>query len=185
MPRPELRTNFTIPHLDRWIKEPDNQRCLLRHLLVLVMDWIAAGAARSEHTMRQFTTWAAAAGGFLAHHGVTGFLDNVEEVRALDEDDNDWAVFLARWFKLYGAMPQKAGDIRKSADPEGGFGGAPLLDRWEGDFITGEDGRIPNAKSLGRMLAGQVGRFHGQFVLRQARSRVSNVKLWTVEEHGK
>ncbi len=184
MPRPELRTNFTIPNLDRWVKDPDNQRILLRHLLVLVMDWIAAGAKRSDHTMRQFTTWAAAVGGFCAHHGVDGFLGNADDVRALDEEDNEWAVFLARWHKLFGTQPQKSGDIRKSADIEFQVGGGPIVDRWEGDFITTDDGKTPTAKSLGKLLAGQVGRFHGDYVLHRVNSTVSNQRLWKVEAHG-
>ena len=71
MPRPEERTGFAIPNLDQWILAPANQRQVLWHLLVLVADWTRAGAPRRPGlTMRQFTPWAEAVGGFLAHHGL-------------------------------------------------------------------------------------------------------------------
>ena len=48
---------------------------VLWHLLVLVADWTRQGAPRRAGlTMRQFTRWAEAIGGFLAHHGIEGFL---------------------------------------------------------------------------------------------------------------
>ena len=73
MPRPEERTEFKIPDLDQWILVPANQRQVLWHLLVLVADWTRSGAPRHRGlTMRQFTPWAEAVGGFLAHHGVRG-----------------------------------------------------------------------------------------------------------------
>jgi hypothetical protein len=43
--------------------------------------------------MRQFTPWAEAVGGFLAHHGIGGFLANVETVRDIDEEEATWAAF--------------------------------------------------------------------------------------------
>ena len=71
MPRPEERTGFQIPDLDQWILAPANQRQVLWHLLVLVADWTRSGAPRRRGlTMRQFTPWAEAVGGFLAHHGI-------------------------------------------------------------------------------------------------------------------
>ena len=73
MPRPEERTGFEIPNLDQWILVPANQRQVLWHLLVLVADWTRTGAPRRTGlTMRQFTPWAEAVGGFLAHHGIAG-----------------------------------------------------------------------------------------------------------------
>lgn len=55
-PQPD-QTGFGTPHLDDWLKKPANCVTVLRHLLILVMDWINAGAPRSGHTMRQFTRW--------------------------------------------------------------------------------------------------------------------------------
>src|SRR3981189_2208011 len=75
-PRPEARSGFTIPNLDSWILDPVNRATVLRHVLVLVLDWTVNGAppATGVPQMRQFTRWAQHLGGVLNHHGVTGFL---------------------------------------------------------------------------------------------------------------
>lgn len=58
MPHPEQREHFTIPHLDQWMLDRDNQRRVLWNLLVLVVDWTRHGAPRAKGVpMRQFTTW--------------------------------------------------------------------------------------------------------------------------------
>ena len=182
-PHPELRTGFTIPDLDRWVKTPSNRTVLLRHLLVLVMDWIANGAPRTGHTMRQFSTWAAATGGFLQHHGIAGFLANADAVHELDEQKSEWAAFLARWYDLFGDNRKQGREIRKSADVE--FGGGNAYDRWQGDFITDAEGNLPrDAKALGARLRGHIGRFYGDFVLRSQRDTAKNLTFWWVERGG-
>ncbi|MEU5946287.1 hypothetical protein ABZ793_12085 [Micromonospora sp. NPDC047465] len=182
-PHPELRTGFAIPDLDRWVKTPSNRTTLLRHLLILVMDWIANGAARTGHTMRQFSTWAAATGGFLAHHGIDGFLTNADAVHELDEQKSEWIGFLARWHNLYGSTPKLARDIRQSADVE--FNNGTTYDRWQGDFITDGESNLPkNAVALSARLRGHVDRFYGDFVLRAKRDTDKNVTWWWVEQGG-
>ncbi|QSB14589.1 hypothetical protein JQS43_24475 [Natronosporangium hydrolyticum] len=178
MPRPELRTNFTIPNLDQWIKDPDNRVTLLRHLLILAVDWIAHGAPRSTHTMRQFTTWAAATGGFLNHHGIRGFLDNAEVVRELDDEDEEWVVFLARWAELYGDRELTANELRVAAEIDY-LNGKPV-DRWDGRFITDDAGRLPTVKSLGRRLRGQIGRPHGDYALTCRKDSHRRCQVWSV-----
>ncbi|ONH34297.1 hypothetical protein BL254_17320 [Protofrankia sp. BMG5.30] len=179
MPHPEERTGFAIPHLDLWVKDPANQRTVLRHLLVLVMDWIASGAPRAEHVMRQFTPWARAVGGFLAHHNIDGFLANVDEVRAMDDEDNEWEVFLGQWHRKFESKPKTAAQIRASADIDIDNHGRPH-DPWEGCFLADERGGVPSAKSLGRTLRGQVGRFHGPYVLRRGEDPHRKIATWSV-----
>lgn len=165
MPHPEMRTGFSIPNLERWIKEPANQRILLRHLLILVMDWIAAGGPRADHTMRQFSTWASAVGGFLDYHGINGFLGNIDTMRSLDDEDAMWATFLDRWHDFFGDTEKTAGEVRKHAEIQ--FLGDEKVDPWDGDFVVTEEGKRPSSHQLGHMLGGQVGRYHGQYVVRR------------------
>ncbi len=103
-PHPEERTGFAIPDLQGWIMNPANRGRLLERLLILVADWVAAGTPKdtSVPAMRQFTPWAHGVGGFLAHHGITGFLGNLSAMRAMDEEDHKWAVFLATWLDKLG-----------------------------------------------------------------------------------
>jgi hypothetical protein len=180
MPRPEERTGFKIPNLDHWILDPANQRVVLWHLLILVIDWTRNGAPRKPGlTMRQFTPWAEAIGGFLEHHGVSGFLANIETVRDIDDENATWTAFLARWRKIHQDSWRTSREIRRSADvPE--FGD----DRWDGLYLTDGRGKPLNEVALGRRLKGQVGRYHGSYVLRSDEDRHNNVRTWRVEEFG-
>jgi hypothetical protein len=121
MPRPEQRdqSRFGIPNLDQWILEPANQLTVLWHLLVLVLDWTRHGAPRAVGVaMRQFTPWAQALGGFLAHHTIHGFLTNAEEVRGIDEHEMRWRAFLACWHQRHGSKALTAAEIRADGEPE-------------------------------------------------------------------
>jgi len=178
MPRPEERTGFQIPHLDQWILAPANQRQVLWHLLVLVADWTWSGAPRRPGlTMRQFTSWAEAVGGFLAHHGVPGFLANVETVRDIDDEESTWTAFFARWRKIHGDKWLTSNELRLSADVPPG-----QPDPWDGCFITDGRGRFPTTKSLGKQLTGQANRYRGPFVLRNDQDQHSKINFWRVEE---
>ncbi|MEV6604740.1 hypothetical protein [Kutzneria sp. NPDC051319] len=180
-PHPDQRdqSGFGIPHLDSWLKVPENRTTVLRHLLILVMDWIGAGAPRSGHTMRQFTSWAQATGGVLAHHGIDGFLDNLAEVREADDENAEWVAFLARWHEINGSTPLSARALRMQAEIDL-VGGQPV-DPFEGAFLTDDLGRPPSAKSLGRTLTGHVGRWHGTHVLRSGMDSHANARVFWVE----
>jgi hypothetical protein len=180
-PHPDQRdqSGFGIPHLDTWLKEPANQVVVLRHLLILVMDWIGAGAPVSGHAMRQFTTWAQATGGFLAHHAIDGFLDNLTQLREADDENAEWVAFLARWRGVNADRRVSARQLRQQAELDI-VNGQPV-DRWEGAFLTGDQGKTPSAKSLGRWLTGHIGRYHGQFVLRSEMDSHTNSRVFWVE----
>lgn len=185
MPRPEARdqTTFGIPHLDQWITVSDNQLKLLWRLLVLVLDWTGNGAPRAVGVaMRQFTPWAQALGGFLAHHGIDGFLTNLAEVREIDEDETRWRGFLACWHERHGNKPMAAVELRRDAEPLHQFGG-DSLDPWDGQFITTPNGRLPNPLQLGRLLKGQTGRWRGDYVIRAGRHGRGDRAVYHVEHH--
>lgn len=184
MPRPEQRdqTRFGIPHLDQWITAPANQHTVLWHLLVLVLDWTGHGAPKATGmAMRQFTPWAQALGGFLAHHSIDGFLANAADVRDIDEDETRWRSFLACWHSLHGSEPMTAAELRRSGEPNRiGF---EEDDSWDGQFITTHTGRLPNALSLGRLLTGQVGRWRGDYVIRSSKNDRGDRNVFWVECH--
>ncbi|MEW2386331.1 hypothetical protein AB0873_30255 [Micromonospora sp. NPDC047707] len=184
MPRPELRdqTAFGIPHLDQWITVPANQLTVLWHLLVLVLDWTRQGAPRAAGlSMRQFTPWAQALGGFLHHHGIDGFLTNAAEVREIDEDETRWRAFLTCWHDRHGGRALTAAELRRDAEPM--HFGSDINDPWDGQFITTHAGRLPNPLQLGRMLTGQAGRWRGQYVIRAGRSERGDRGVFWVEHH--
>ncbi|GID26817.1 hypothetical protein [Paractinoplanes brasiliensis] len=185
MPHPESRdqSGFGIPHLDQWITSPAHQMTVLWHLLIMVLDWTRNGAPRDAGlSMRQFTPWAQALGGFLAHHGIDGFLTNITDVRAVDEEATRWRGFLSAWHERHGSTPVTAAKLRASADPV--QLGGELHDPWDGLFITTKNGRLPNAIVLGRILNGQNGRWRGEYVLRAEPSERGDRSVFHVEHHG-
>ncbi len=182
MPRPEQRdqTRFGIPHLDQWITVPKNQLTVLWHLLVLVLDWTRRGAPRvAGLSMRQFTPWAQSLGGFLTHHGIEGFLTNIDDVREIDEDETRWRAFLTCWHERHGGTALTAAELRRDAEPQ--LCGNNVVDDWDGQFITTSSGRLPNPLQLGRLLTGQAGRWRGDHVLRAGRGERGDRAVFWVE----
>jgi hypothetical protein len=178
MPNPENRTGFKIPNLDQWILNPANQREILRHLLILVVDWTRNGAPRKKGiTMRQFTPWAEALGGFLEHHGITGFLSNTETVKDIDEEESMWAEFLIQWRGIFGDQWHSSSEVRRSADFLGDG-----TDRWNGLFLVDHKGHALSSVALGKKLTGQIGRWRGEYVLRSERDPHTKTRVWRVEE---
>jgi len=191
VPHPEERTGFAIPNLDHWILDPANQRQVLWHLLVLVLDWTGNGApVKKGVTMRQFTPWAEAVGGFLDHHEIGGFLANVEDVRKADDDDAMWTAFLARWHKIFGGGKWlTARELRQSGTaPERGEklwdGSVIEANKWDGLFLTDQRGNVPSEVSIGKRLTGHMDRYHGSYVLRSSQDLHTKVRTWQVQEYG-
>jgi hypothetical protein len=181
MPRPEARdqSKFGIPHLDQWITVPANQLIVLWHLLVLVLDWTGHHAPRAGNlAMRQFTPWAQALGGFLAHHEIPGFLTNIAEIRDIDEDEQRWRAFLSCWHHRHGSTRLTAAELRSDGEPAS-F--THDVDSWDGQFITTNAGRLPNPLGLGRLLTGQVGRWRGSYVLRTGKHDRGDRNVFWVE----
>lgn len=184
-PQPEARTGFSIPHLDTWIMDPDNQATVLHHLLVLIVDWcrhnaptasIGDTAAGGVPQMRQFTKWAQHLGGFLAHIGVPGFLANHADNAGLDEDAAEAAQFLHTWHHIFAERPVTARELCAHAEPEPG-----RPDPWRGTFPTTRGGRPLNTKSLGWYLRGQTDRWRGGVVLRSVADPQTNARAYWVQ----
>jgi hypothetical protein len=177
-PQPEARSGFSIPNLDTWILDPDNQATVLHHLLVLVVDWCRHGAPTTTNVpqMRQFTRWAQYLGGFLEHHGIPGFLTNHASNAVQDADANEWAQFLWAWHNIFHTRRITAAVLRDSADPEPG-----RPDPWRGTFLTTPAGKPLSVKSLGKRLTGQVGRWRGNIVLRSETDSHTKINTYWVE----
>jgi len=126
--------------------------------------------------MRQFSAWAQAVGGFCDHHGLPDFLGNADQLAEVDEAEEIWARFYRQWRELFGDQWVSSTEVRKFADvgPDG-------TDRWQGAFLTDAKGYPVSAKSLGRLMTGQLGRHRGGRVLRSQRDPHSKNRVWRVE----
>lgn len=181
MAKPELRT-FEMGQFSDWIRVEANRTKLLVALLTLVRGWIDADAPTAEqYTMRGFTRWAQAMGGFLEFLGIFGFLGNVDELEERDADQEEWATFLAKWHQVYADKKRSARVIHASSRPE--FAGGMInMDPWAGSFLLDDAGNTPNPKKLGEMLSGHRDKFYDKYVLRGARNTSTNSTEWWVEK---
>ena len=171
MPHPEQRSGFAIPSLDTWIEEPPSQQNLECAIRVLLTSWAAAGCPAAEVVpMRQFTAWARAVGGLLAHHGVDGFLANAAENEAMDDDNADWAQFLACWSAIFGGAWKSSAAVHREG----------WRDDWGGSFPARRDGGL-SVKSLGRLLAAQKDRYHGWYRLEGRQDLHTGMWWWRVQ----
>ena len=179
MEHPELRT-FEMGQFSDWIRDRDNRAQLMYHLIVLVRAWMQSGAPTdTSQIMRGFTRWAQIVGGFVAFHGWTGFLSNVDELASRDTDEEEWTAFLSKWFEIYGDRRRiTSRELHASSHVD--FIGGAVLDRWAHAFISDRDGKLPPVQKLGMMLFGKRDRLFNGYVLR---SKLNNAKTneWWVE----
>jgi hypothetical protein len=119
-------------------------------------------------------------GGLLAFHGLTGFLANVDDLAARDTDEEEWGIFLAKWFEVFGPTEQLARQVHASAQVDWVMGTS--VDRWSRCFITDDDGLMPTPKRLGNLLFGKADRFFGKYILRKRRDTITNSTMWWVEK---
>ncbi|MBL8929144.1 MAG: hypothetical protein JNL54_03360 [Kineosporiaceae bacterium] len=161
---PEERTGFKIPDLEDWLRKPENRAQVLRAILILIIDWVNAGAKpdRDIAAMRGWTSLVQGIGGILAHHEIGGYLSNVNTIREADEGTAKWARFYTAWIQKY-PHPVRAKELFDSADHVA-KGMYREKDPWDGAFITGTNGRPPgNAEQLGTWLNAERKRWRGGY----------------------
>lgn len=103
--RPWQRRTFRHADLIGWVEAHRGE--LLSAILTLARAWFAAGCPRAEvPTVGGYDEWARLVGGILAHAGLQGFLTNLERLyEEADEEDGQWAAFLACVAGTYGERP--------------------------------------------------------------------------------
>lgn len=166
MARPDLRDprEFRIGNLQAWLAEGAqghaNAAELLRHLLILLADWSAAGRPEADYVMRQFSPWARTAGGFLEHHGIHGFLANRSALDAVDDETTQWLAFCHQWHLTMNDTWKTPSEISRSAeiqwDPYGG-----KEDPWRGNYLVDARGNPVTAVGLGKRLGSKIGKIFG------------------------
>lgn len=104
--------------------------------------------------------------------GSQGHTDAVQ-----DDDGETWTAFFAQWHKLYGGKWLASSDLILSADVR-----SSERDPWDGCFLTDGHGGPVSAKSLGRLLTGQLDQPRERYVLHSQWDRHSKIRTWQVEE---
>ncbi len=174
--RPWERNGFKIKGLEQYVAE--HRGALLSAAFTIIRAWYAAGQPRAPTpTFGSFEEWTATIGGVLAHAGVEGFLDNLDQTRAVqDEDTQQWSAFIDAWWEAFGSTSVTADDLcqriltHSTLDDE--VIPDPLLlnrDRGEGAL----------RRSLGRHLSRLTGRiFNGRKLMGTGTHGHRKVRAW-------
>jgi hypothetical protein len=109
MPHPEDRKPETFRHPDLLDYVKARRGDLIAAGLTLARAWVAAGRPVTDPpTLGGFQRWANVLSGILHTAGVPHFLGNQHEVHAdLDTHRTEWTTFVAAWFDLFQAEPQR------------------------------------------------------------------------------
>ncbi len=178
--RPWQREGFKHPDLTAWAREKRGE--LVAAVLTLARAWYAAGRPKGEGVPRlgSFEAWSETIGGILAFAGVSGFLDNLEELYdKADESSSEWEGFLEEWWHQRGDDPITGKALTKLITEEKSLKDSlpsdlsEALDKGEGSFT----------RRLGKALAKRAGtRFgdKGWYVSEAGEER--RAKLWQVQD---
>lgn len=179
-PNPEQRSGWrseevTGPgvYLGNWLageggQEPNAWRVLYA-LLVLVMDWVAAGMPEADIVNRSFTAWARRVGGFLAHHGI-GEVGRPPAEEANDENADRWSAFYTAWWGRFGSDPVTVRELRDALGEH---------EAWPAD----SKGWAYTNDELGKALRSAKGQFYaGLAPYRHATGAAGTVARWTLRK---
>ena len=112
--RPWQRDNFKHSPLKQWVTA--NRNDLVWAVLVLVRAWLTGGSPSASRTLGSFEDWAAVIGGILDAAGISGFLDNANDLyEAADIEGQEWREFLPVWWEEWGKTPVAAGTLLQLA----------------------------------------------------------------------
>jgi hypothetical protein len=118
--RPETRTGYKHPRLDRWVI--DNRAALVHAVLLLIQNWIAKGKpAFSGKPKASFESWSEVIGGIVETSGWSGFLDEKTEEAMVSTDHKrlEAEEFVRAWWeKFYDKEVSAKELLRLAAPPE-------------------------------------------------------------------
>lgn len=187
MERPDLRDTdeFELGDLEQWLLEPENRATLVRAMLVMILDWAAAGMPKIKKPKRSFTSWAEHIGGFLKHHGIDGFLGNEAAMAEADEEKQQDSLFLQQWLHHIGSERLTASELlirRQKIMAEAHTGYTTMgTDPWHGTFPMKANDKPYSAVGLGRWLGARKGTPANGYVLQGATDPATSRAVWWVE----
>ncbi len=103
--RPWERTGFRIADLDQHVVTHRGE--LLAAGFTVIRGWYTAGQPRvATPPFGSFDEWAGTVGSVLGYAGIEGFLANLSQTRAVqDEDTRQWCLFMKAWWEAFGPAP--------------------------------------------------------------------------------
>ena len=190
--KPSERTGWKHNRLKDWVRE--HRGNLLSALLTLARAWFLAGKPEAQvRTMGSFEDWAETIGGILQYSGISGFLENRDEMFSqADAEAMQWEGFLLTLNQIFYSEPFLAADVTKKlaektfdesqhrAEP------SKLATQLSDSFPTGisEASNKPNSFSrhLGSAFTERVERRFGRSGVYLKRAGISHhAQQWKIE----
>lgn len=168
---PHERTGFRHSSLLPYVKERRPE--IVRALLTLARHWIADDSPHYDvRILGSFESWCTTLGSILTHAGISGFLDNMNQVYEQDDDSSEFETFLRVCWDHFGGEPTTAREIVAALDPD------DLPSCIEPDCAA----RGSIVKRLGKVLAKYSHRRFGHDGIHIVPTRGSaNTKRWQVK----
>jgi len=181
MGRPWTRSTFRHKHLLRYVAKKRGE--ILAALLTLVRHWFARGCPQGDvPKLGGFEEWSDTVGGVLHAAGVSGFLGNLDTLYDLvDEEENQWAAFLAAWFSTYTATAITVAVVVDDLRREGSALRVVLPEELADALGQDEKGKGSFPKRLGKALSKRAGAIFGDHhLIRGAKDEHAGVTFWLV-----
>ncbi|MDH6537798.1 hypothetical protein [Streptomyces sp. SPB4] len=171
MPDPQLRTEFKIQDPVTWMRT--NRADVLHALLTIVRGWISAGMKAGPRTSSDsFAAWTNGINGILQFANIRAEFDHNSTRVQLSVEDDEWSIFYAAIYDTFGEQAWMVKDVVLKVDNE-------LLP----DELTAK-GILDPSKSLGRKLTGRVGRWSGEFTVKNAgKDGKTKAKKYAIQKH--
>jgi hypothetical protein len=175
-------SEFTHPNIRDWAKE--NRGKLLAALLTMARAWVEAKRpAGTDKVIGGFTEWVETLGGILSYAGVSGFLDNLDELyQEADEGNEQWRRFFEIWYSIF---EEKIVTAKEVADE---------LEKSDSDFSIEAPEEVAKAmRGKKQGIAIRVGlalkkknqvRYKNGFMLVRSEDKSGNKKLWQLKKIG-
>jgi hypothetical protein len=173
-------SEFKHPNIRDWAKE--NRGKLLSALLTMARAWVEAGRPiGTDKVIGGFTEWVETLGGILTYAGVSGFLDNLDELyQEADEGNEQWRRFFEIWHTIFGEKIVTAKEV------------ADELEKSDSDFSIEAPEEMAKAMSgirqgiairvaLALKKKNQV-RYKNGFMLVRSEDKSGNKKLWQLKK---
>lgn len=165
-PDPDQRDGYKVGDLRPWLRT--NASTVVAALVTLVRSWAAAGAPIVRVRKGDYSEWASLVAGILDHLGVLGWMADQEDTKALDDESEDWRMFLEAWRDAFA----------ERAVPTGEALGALK------EYVPTTRDDLPTAKQLGHWLKSRQGRYYGTHKLTMVPDSHRKQNLWRVDVHG-
>jgi hypothetical protein len=141
-PDPDQRDGFRVGDLRPWLRI--NASTVVAALVTMVRAWIAEGAPTIRTRKGDYSEWASMVAGLLDFLGVPGWMADRGQSAGQDDEEQEWAAFLAAWHRKLGDEPVATGAVIAAVQEQ---------------LPRQKNGEPPSAQGLGGWLKSRDGRY--------------------------